>query len=334
MRLNYHLIFAFAWSFSLSLQAQDTFSIVAMDSETGEVGSAGASCVDLSNFPSIYGDDFLGQLIPGQAAINTQAYYLPANQNNARNQILNGSSPQETIDWLIANDVQNAPQFRQYGIVALVDNVVESAGFTGASTDDYKGHLTGPGYAIQGNILLGPEILEDMEEQFLNAEGDLACKLMAALQGANVVGADTRCADNGSSSLFAFLKVAQPEDVEGQPSFLVSVSTNDGAGIEPIDSLQTLFDMEKNCLDTSTELARLSDQIKAYPNPFSDQIQFSISDPAGLQYITIYNVHGGGLMFNESIIPSSIPTSDWPAGVYWVKIVTDDDILFRKLVKP
>ena len=51
-----------------SLAAQDTFSIVAMDPETGEVGSAGASCVDLSNFFGL-SDHFLGDLVPGQAGV-------------------------------------------------------------------------------------------------------------------------------------------------------------------------------------------------------------------------------------------------------------------------
>ena len=65
---------------------------------------------------------------------------------------------------------------------------------------------------------------------------------MAAMQGANVVGADSRCAPNGTSSLFAFLKVAQPEDEEGTPSTLINVMTHDGDRKEPIDLLQRQFD--------------------------------------------------------------------------------------------
>ena len=61
--------FIFSLLLSSGLSAQDTFSIVAMDSETGAVGSAGASCVDLFNFPGL-SDHFLGQLIPGLGAIN------------------------------------------------------------------------------------------------------------------------------------------------------------------------------------------------------------------------------------------------------------------------
>ena len=61
------------------LQAQDTFSIVAVDSITGEIGSAGASCVGSStNYP--HGAAILSDVIPGIGAIHTQASYLPANQ--------------------------------------------------------------------------------------------------------------------------------------------------------------------------------------------------------------------------------------------------------------
>src|SRR5210317_282703 len=153
--------------------AQDTFSIVALDSITGEVGSAGASCVDMSNFPG-YDDDFLGELFPGVGAINTQAWYLAANQANARDRMNEGYTPEEIIQWLIENDVQNQPERRQYGIVAFVDDSTQSAGHTGVQTDDYKNHVLGPNYAIQGNILLGQEILDSMESRFINAPGDLA----------------------------------------------------------------------------------------------------------------------------------------------------------------
>lgn len=226
--------------------AQDTFSIVAVDSVTGEVGSAGASCVDLfqANMPN---DDFLGVLIPGVGAINTQAYYLLANQNNATAQMQAGQTPSQIIQWLVANDDQGTPELRQYGVASMTNGSPEAAAHTGTSTDDYKNHIVGPNYAIQGNILLGQEVLDSMEARFLAEDGDLACKLMAALQGANMVGADTRCAPDGTSSLFAFVKVAQPSDPIGTPSLLASVRTHDNSGIEPIDSLQILFDQTHNC---------------------------------------------------------------------------------------
>lgn len=223
----------------INLWSQDTFSIVAIDPETGEVGSAGASCVDLIAF-NILDAGFLGELFPGVGAINTQASYTAVNQTRARSRMNAGDTPQEIIDVVVASDFN--PTIRQYGIAAFVGGEPQTAGHTGENCITYANHILGPTYAIQGNILLGPEILENMEAMFLQTEGDLAHKLMAALQGANAVGADTRCEPNGTSSLFAFIKVAQPDDQFNAPSFSLSVRTRDGEGIEPIDSLQVNFD--------------------------------------------------------------------------------------------
>ena len=222
MKKNLLFIILFV-STIINVRSQDTFSIVAMDPVSGEVGSAGASCVDLGAF-NIPTDDFLGELFPGVGAINSQAWYIPANQENARARMNEGLTPSEIIQWLIDNDISNQPQLRQYGIVAKVGEEIETAAHTGTSTDDYKNHIIGPNYSIQGNILLGQEVLDGMEEGFINAEGDLACKLMAALQGANMVGADSRCTGNGTSSLFAFVKVSQPSDTFGNPSSIHSAT--------------------------------------------------------------------------------------------------------------
>ncbi|MDX1702410.1 MAG: DUF1028 domain-containing protein, partial [Melioribacteraceae bacterium] len=88
---------------SLNLFAQDTFSIVAVDTVTGEIGSAGASCV--GPFGGV-GAFILSDVIEGIGAIHTQASYNATNQQNARNRMLEGLSPQEIIDWLVANDAQ------------------------------------------------------------------------------------------------------------------------------------------------------------------------------------------------------------------------------------
>jgi uncharacterized Ntn-hydrolase superfamily protein len=274
---------------SILLCAQDTFSIVAADSTTREVGSAGASCVDL--FAAGLADpSFLGQLLPDTGAINTQAFYLPANQNNARARMRAGDTPIQIINWLAKNDAQNNSSVRQYGIVGFSGDNVSAAGFTGVNTDDYKNHITGNiggiYYSIQGNILLGQEILDSMEFRFRSATGDLACRLMAALQGAKVVGADTRCAPDGTSSLFAFLKVAQPDDTYGSPSLSLSMRSRDNTGIEPIDSLQSIFDLQHSCVVSAVNTPAESNLLKVYPNPASQEITIKV-DPSliGSQYI-------------------------------------------------
>lgn len=320
--------------FSATTFAQDTFSIVAVDSVTGEVGSAGASCVDLFTF-AVPSDHFLGQLIPGVGAINTQAYYLSGNQSNATNQMNLGQTPSQIIQWLVANDIQGQPAIRQYGIAAMVNGSPEAAAHTGSSTDDYKNHIVGLNYAIQGNILLGQEVLDSMEARFLNEEGDLACKLMAALQGANMVGADTRCASNGTSSLFAFVKVAQPTDTFGSPSFVASVRTHDNSGIEPIDSLQTKFDLIHACGGASTmDLSFSEEAFKVSPNPTSDYVTIELSNTeiAGSQY-EIHNVNGK-LIANGSLNSSGkVSFAKLDSGVYFISIAVLGETYVRKLIK-
>ena len=245
-------IFAAAGSF-----AQDTFSICAVDTVTGEIGSAGASCVGPYNGVGAF---IISDVVEGIGVIHTQAYWLSANQQNAHNKMVEGLSPQEIIDWLAANDVENNPTIRQYGIVDLVRHG-ESAGYTGVNCDDYKNHLTGPGYSIQGNILLGSFILDSMKTTFLNTQGPLADKLMAALQAAKVVGADTRCAVRGTSSQSGFVKVARLGD--GSSPYLQIIVPDTPVGTDPIDVVQGKFDDWKDSLFTIAD-------------PFLSQI---VSDP-------------------------------------------------------
>ena len=223
----------------LTASGQHTFSIVAIDTATGEIGSAGASCLDASAIST--GVMIISDILPGRGAIHTQAQWNSANQNAARTRMLAGDSPQQVIQWLVANDVQGDPSVRQYGIVDTDGNgVPRSAGYTGANCFAYANHITGPGYAIQGNILLGQGILDSMEARYLRTTGTLAERLMAALQGANVPGADTRCLSEGVSSLSAFLRVSKPWDI-GRSYYLELLVDQTPFGQEPIDSLQTLF---------------------------------------------------------------------------------------------
>ncbi|MEZ5198665.1 MAG: DUF1028 domain-containing protein [Bacteroidales bacterium] len=172
---------------STFINAQDTFSICAVDTITGEVGSAGASCIGAPQIPQ--GCYILSDVIPGKGVIHTQAYYLAANQNYAHQLMLQGLSPQQIVDSVVANDAQNNPHQRQYGVVDFnpFSGEARCAAYTGHNCDDYKNHIIGPNYTIQGNILLGQQILDSMEARFLNTEGELACRLMAALQGAKVI---------------------------------------------------------------------------------------------------------------------------------------------------
>ena len=212
--------------------SQDTFSIVAVDPGTQEVGSAGASCIN--------GSIIISDVHPGIGAVHTQSYWNSTNQNNASDLMDQGYTPEEIIEYLVENDAQGNPSIRQYGVVDLVDGG-RSAAFTGENCYDYKDHILGPTYSIQGNILLGQEVIDSMETNFLNTSGSLATRLMAAMQGAKIPGADTRCLSNGISSLSAFIRVAKPTNSEDSLYLHLNVN-NTQPGIDPIDTLQDLFD--------------------------------------------------------------------------------------------
>ena len=156
-----------------------------------------------------------------------------------------GYTPNQIISNLVLNDVQNNPSIRQYGIVSF-DNGGESASYTGENCLDWKGHINETIYAIQGNILLNESILDSMESKFISTNGPLSQKLMAALQGAKVPGADSRCLDEGISTYSAFIRVAQPNDgneyyMDLNVNSVIPYFIENDLWIDPIDTLQILY---------------------------------------------------------------------------------------------
>ena len=286
MKKFFVLVFAIFLTGNLnSVLAQDTFSICAVDPVTGEVGSAGASCVNDCTI--------LTDVHPGWGVVHTQASWLSANQNYARQLMDRRLPPQEIIDSVTARDAQGNPTVRQYGIVDLF-NGGRTAGYTGVNCLNYKNHILGPTYAIQGNILSGQPILDSMQARFVRKQGSLSDKLMAALQGANVVGADTRCASWMTSSKSAFIRVAKPGDTLGVLHLNLKV-LNTPFGREPIDSLQSLYNIwittsVKNISSVIPSSLRL---IANYPNPFNPTTSIKYDLPSkGIVTVKVYDVLG------------------------------------------
>ena len=181
----------------------------------------------------------ISDIHPGLGAIHTQSYWNASNQDSASSLMEQGYAPQDIIDWLVENDAQNDPTIRQYGIVDLLEGG-RSAAFTGENCSDFKGHKIGDTYAIQGNILLGQSILDDMEEAFLTQYGTFEEKLMASLMAANVVGADTRCTPYGTPSISAFIRVSDPNDYADHLYMDINVD-NAPLTLNPLDSLHVLY---------------------------------------------------------------------------------------------
>lgn len=264
---------------------QDTFSITAVDPVTGLVGSAGASC--------IAGSIILSDVHPNRGVIHTQAQYNSTNQLIGRNLMNLGFTPQQIIDSLVARD--SNPTIRQYGITDFVGTTVRTAGYTGVNCTNYKNHNLGPTFTVQGNILLGQQILDSMYSRYINTPGTMAEKLMAALQGAKVIGADTRCMASNRSSISAFIRVAKPTDPQSGPYWLDLNVQTVPAPRDPIDSLQILFNQWQTTGISNNQgiYPETFSLEQNYPNPFNPVTNITF-DIGTLSYVklAVYDITG------------------------------------------
>lgn len=94
----------------------------------------------------------------------------------------------ETVVQMLT-DADDGRQSRQLGIV---DSAGRAATFTGSECFDWAGGVTGAGYCCQGNILTGPDVVEDMAEAFESTRGPFPERLMAALAAGDAAGGDSR----------------------------------------------------------------------------------------------------------------------------------------------
>lgn len=315
------VVIAFLLLSVASLSAQHTFSIVAIDSITGEIGSAGATCGDSIIWPGTKGAIIISDIVPGRGAIHTQSYWMPENQQNAQDLLKEGKSPSQIIDWLLSNDIDQDATVRQYGVVAWHDSKIESAAHTGENCLDFKDHRTGASYAIQGNILKGPEVLDSMEARFLRKKGSLAERLMAAMQGANMVGADSRCTQEGTSSLSAFIRVAQKNDQPNRLFLDINVAGTD-EGVEPIDILQDRFEKWQ-----ANGIRLDNDQpiIKVYPNPAAKTMSVESDHP--IESIEMLDLMGKSIKTIQTEgSHTTMVLSEFAKGPYLLVVLTKSSV--------
>ncbi|MBW1298897.1 DUF1028 domain-containing protein [Aquimarina litoralis] len=312
---------------SFSSSAQHTFSIVAVDPDTGEIGSAGATCIAAED-----GAQTVSVIVLGKGAINTQSFWDPRNQNNATDRMEAGDSPQQIMDWLVDNDINNDPSTRQYIAVDLNGGSPRSAGYTGTDCFREFVHVTGPNYAIAGNILISEDVITDMETAFLNTNGSLADKLMAAMQGAKRPGADERCLNNGISSASAYIRVADPNDTDnsyGNLTLDLNVWVTSTI-FEPIDALQDLYNATLSTVDFS---ANDSDIIIS-PNPAQDVIAINVGDQIMDSY-QILNV-SGKIIKNQSIKTLEnnlfIDVRGYAKGTYFIRLYDKEHHVLNKRI--
>jgi uncharacterized Ntn-hydrolase superfamily protein len=201
-----------------------TFSIIAFDPETGALGVAVQS-----KFLAV------GSVVPwaraGVGAVATQAL---ANFNYGPRglQLLSrGKTAAETVEALISADEER--EHRQLGVV---DAAGRAATFTGGECFEWAGGVTGEHYAAQGNILVGWETVEALAKTFEDTPGDLAGRLLAALEAGQAAGGDSR----GKQSA-ALLVVREGGGYGGDNDRVVDLRVDDHP--EPIRELLRIRDL-------------------------------------------------------------------------------------------
>jgi uncharacterized Ntn-hydrolase superfamily protein len=157
-----------------------TYSIVARDPDTGELGVAVQS-----HWFSV--GSIVSWALPGIGAVATQSIAEPAYGPQLLGLLEAGSAPRDALDELLAADEQ--ARFRQ---VAVVDAGGAVAVHTGEGCIPEAGHVEGDGFSVQANMMASARVWPAMAEAFAAAEGALARRMLAALEAAEGAGGDVR----------------------------------------------------------------------------------------------------------------------------------------------
>jgi uncharacterized Ntn-hydrolase superfamily protein len=211
---------------STELPVVATFSIVAYDPETKELGVAVQS-----KFIAV------GSVVPwakaGVGAVATQSYANTGYGPKALDLMSQGVEPEKVMDLLTSIDRKAA--IRQVG---LVDAKGRSATFTGEKCNPWAGGLRGENFACQGNILAGEDVVNNMAKSFQESKGDLGERLIAALEAGQAAGGDVR----GMQSA-ALLIVRDGWGYGGYNDRYRDLRVDDHA--EPIKELKRVYDLHR-----------------------------------------------------------------------------------------
>jgi uncharacterized Ntn-hydrolase superfamily protein len=145
-----------------------------------------------------------------------------------------GNAPQQVLERLLADDAQR--ERRQLGVI---DMQGRSAAHSGKENGAWAGSRQGKNYTVQGNILVGPEVVEAVAAHFERSEGlgmPLAERLILALEAGQEKGGDKRWGLLQSAAL----RVADPKD-PGRGGDYVSVSIDVGEHAQPVAELARIY---------------------------------------------------------------------------------------------
>jgi uncharacterized Ntn-hydrolase superfamily protein len=201
-----------------------TFSIVAYDPERKEWGVAVQS-----KFIAV------GSIVPwaksGVGAIATQAWANTSYGPKGLALLEQGLTAEDVISSLTKQDEKR--EDRQVGIV---DSYGNAASFTGSRCFDWAGHIVGENYSCQGNILVSEDTVFAMSQAYRETKGDLAIKLLTALEEGQEAGGDSR----GKQSA-AILIMKEEGAYDGRTDKYVDVRVDEHE--HPIKELRRVFEL-------------------------------------------------------------------------------------------
>jgi uncharacterized Ntn-hydrolase superfamily protein len=227
-----------------------TFSIVARDPATGELGVAVQS-----HWFSV------GSIVPwaeaGVGAVATQSFVEPSYGPKGLALMKQGVAPKDALAQLLAADAQH--EVRQ---VAFVDAKGRVAVHTGAKCIPGAGNHAGDGYTTEANLMLTNEVPDAMAKAFEAAKGPLAERMLAALEAAQGVGGDVR----GKQSAAILVVRAKPSD-KPWTDRIVDLRIEDHD--QPIKEMRRLLTLHRayemmNRGDDASAIGKMDDALKEY----------------------------------------------------------------------
>lgn len=207
--------------------ARATFSLCAIDPATGEAG-----VIVTTRVP------FVGRAVPwaraGVGAVATQAWTVVEYGRQGLDLLEQGVAPQEAVQRLLSDD--KARERRQIG---MIDMQGRTASHTGKENGEWAGSRQGRNYTVQGNILVGREVVDAVADHFESTEGSgmpLAERMILALAAGQAKGGDRRWGLLQSAAL----RVADPND-PGRGGDHLSVSIDVGEHADPVAEVLRIY---------------------------------------------------------------------------------------------
>lgn len=157
-----------------------TYSIVARDPETGEMGVAVQS-----HWFSVGSIVSWGEA--GVGVVATQSFVNPAFGPNGLELLKSGMTAEQVVDKLISED-----EGRDVRQLAIIDVNGKVKSYTGKNCIPGAGNIVGENYSVQANLMLNDKVPGAMSKAFEESKGPLAERMMAALFAAENVGGDIR----------------------------------------------------------------------------------------------------------------------------------------------